>query len=407
MRRRPRADFRRDAGMTAPQRTSRPPASLRDDPEVVAELLLRADAGAERERHQLEQNLRIHRDIFRHMQFGLLVWRCDDGTGRGFRLVTANPAASAIAGIDFDRLVGAGLPQVLPAAAVAGVTARLAARLDGETADDEGDLTWPRHDGPRIFSLKSFALPERLAALTFDDVTERRAMADRLRQAEKMDTVGRLAGGLAHDFNNLLATITTAASLLDDSLVAEDPRRRDVRLLLDAAGRGAAMARRLLTFSRRQPTEPRALDLTVSLDSLRPLLGRLVGAAVEVSYALTRDLPEVLADPLEIEQVLLNLAVNAQQAMPAGGRLHLGTRIVHLGGRPWVELSVADTGIGMDEETRTHIFEPYYTTKGEGTGLGLATVYGIVNSRGGEIDVESAPGAGTTFRVRLRALDAA
>jgi signal transduction histidine kinase len=287
---------------------------------------------------------------------------------------------------------------------VGAVAARLAARFDGETHDDEGDLVWPRPDGRRVCSVKTFALPERLVALTFDDVTERRAMADRLRQVEKMDTIGRLAGGLAHDFNNVLATIMAGASLLDESFVPEDPRRRDVRMLLDAAARGAAMARRLLALSRRQPAEPRPLDLNVSLDGLRPLLGRLVGASVEVRFTLTPDLPRVLADPVEIEQVLLNLAVNAQQAMPGGGRLGFGTRLVHRSDRRWAELSVADNGVGMDDAARAHIFEPFFTTKGEGTGLGLATVYGIVSRSGGEIDVESAPGAGTTFRVRFPAL---
>jgi signal transduction histidine kinase len=219
-----------------------------------------------------------------------------------------------------------------------------------------------------------------------------------------MDTIGRLAGGLAHDFNNVLATIMAGASLLDESFVPEDPRRRDVRMLLDAAARGAAMARRLLALSRRQPAEPRPLDLNVSLDGLRPLLGRLVGASVEVRFTLTPDLPRVLADPVEIEQVLLNLAVNAQQAMPGGGRLGFRTRLVHRSDRRWAELSVADNGVGMDDAARAHIFEPFFTTKGEGTGLGLATVYGIVSRSGGEIDVESAPGAGTTFRVRFPAL---
>ena len=391
--------------MPAPlPRPPRAPAELgSDDPSVVAQLLDRAEAGAERELRQLEQNLRVHLDIFRHMQLGLLVWRRDDGSNASFRLVTANPAASAIAGLDFDRLVGASAAQVLPAPVVSAVVARLAARLDVGFADAEGDLVWPRHNAQRVFAVKSFGLPERLIAMTFDDVTERRAMADRLRQAEKLDTVGRLAGGLAHDFNNVLATIIAAASLLDESFVTEDPRRRDVRLLLDAANRGAAMARRLLALSRRQPTEPRPIDLNLSVEGLRPLLGRLVGAAVDVGYTLTPGLPTVMADPLEIEQILLNLTVNAQQAMPEGGRLHLGTSIVHGHGARWAELAVTDTGVGMDEATREHIFEPFFTSKGEGTGLGLATVYGIVSTRRGEIDVESAPGEGTTFRVRFPA----
>ncbi len=370
-----------------------------DDPRVVAELLDRAEAGAERELRQLERNLRLHLDIVRHMQLGLLVWRPDDGTGLDFRLVTANPAAGAIAGVDFDVMVGGTIGQVLPGVVMDTIAPRLRARLDGDTSDDEVDVSWPCRGATRVFSIQSCALTERLVALTFDDVTERRTMADRLRQAEKMDTVGRLAGGLAHDFNNVLATITAAASMLDETLVPGDPRREEVHMVLDAATRGATMARRLLAFSRRQPPTPQPLDLNASVESLRPLLGRLVGTGIDTSYELAPDLPQVLADPVEIEQVLLNLAMNAQQAMPDGGRLRLSTIALPGSNGAWAELAVSDTGIGMDATTRARIFEPFFTTKNTGTGLGLATVYGIVRGRGGEIAVASEPGRGTTFKV--------
>jgi two-component system, cell cycle sensor histidine kinase and response regulator CckA len=242
--------------------------------------------------------------------------------------------------------------------------------------------------------------------VTFDDVTERRALEQRLRQAEKMDTVGRLAGGLAHDFNNVLTTIVAAASMLDDALVPGDPRREDVRHILDAATRGASMSRRLLAFSRRQTTDARPLDLNDAIASLQHLLERLLGGGVEMRLSLEDDLPPVHADPTEIEQVLLNLAVNARQAMDNGGRIGLLTRRVDraAAATPWVELVVSDSGAGMDETTRQRIFEPFFTTKGDGTGLGLATVYGIVTQRGGEIDVASQPGVGTTFSVRFPAL---
>ena len=158
---------------------------------------------------------------------------------------------------DLDTLVGAELHDVFPTLKGNDIAARLANRLASATSGDESDLPGFRGDQPRVFSVKSFALPEQLVGVTFDDVTERRALEQRLRQAEKMDTVGRLAGGLAHDFNNVLTTIIAAASMLDDALVPGDPRRDDVRDILDAANRGAAMTRRLLTFSRRQ-TDQRA-----------------------------------------------------------------------------------------------------------------------------------------------------
>ena len=360
---------------------------------------------AGRELEQVEQNLRLHLDIFRHMQLGLLVWRRDDGATRQFRLVTANPAATALAGRDLDTLVGAELHDVFPSLKGTSLAARLGERLRTGIPGDEVDLPGLRGAQPRIFSVKSFPLPEHLVGVTFDDVTERRALEQRLRQAEKMDTVGRLAGGLAHDFNNVLTTIIGAASMLDDALVPGDPRRDDVRDILDAANRGAAMARRLLTLSRRQPTDARPLDLNEAVEGLRHLLERLLGAGVRLHFQLSAGLPAVVADATEIEQVLLNLTINARQAIAHGGSITLATRQAPRADdmAPWIELVVSDTGAGMDEETRQRIFEPFFTTKGEGTGLGLATVYGIVSRRGGEIDVASQLGVGTTFTVRLPA----
>ena len=349
----------------------------------------------------IEQDLRLHADIFGHMQLGLVVWRHDDGASDEFRLVTANAAASRFTSLDLDSLVGASVREVFPPDAAERVAVMLRRRLTHSSGADEEDFPVTQDGAERIFSVRTFALPESCVGITFDDVTERRAMESRLRQAEKMETVGRLAGGLAHDFNNVLTTIVAAASVLEEALLPEDPRRQDVADILDAADRGAALTKRLLTFSRRQPPTTRPLDLDETVEGLQQLLRRLVGNGVQVEIDLCHDLPPVLADTIEVEQVLLNLAVNARQAMGHGGRLTILTRRVEAAGAAWAELSVSDTGEGMDEATGRQIFEPFFTTKGEGTGLGLATVYGIVTHRGGEIGVESAPGQGTTFRVRL------
>ena len=198
---------------------------LTDHAEVASLLVHEQAQTAERELEQVEQNLRLTLDIFRHMQLGLLVWRKDDGTRRKFRLVTANPAAAELAGCDLDTLVGAELHDVFPALNGTDVAARLADRLSSATIGDESDLPGFRRDEPRVFSIKSFPLPEQLVGVTFDDVTERRALEQRLRQAEKMDPWAGWPAGSAHDFSNVLTTIVAAAKMLDDALVPGDPRR--------------------------------------------------------------------------------------------------------------------------------------------------------------------------------------
>jgi signal transduction histidine kinase len=355
----------------------------------------------------LEQTLRLQLDIVRHMPLGLLVWRPDDGAIAEFRLVTANPAASALAGRDLDALVGARLAEIFPGAPGAALVARLTTPQAGAHVD-ERDIAGLSSDPSRLFAVDAFALPERLIAMTIDEVTARREVEQRLRQAEKMETVWRLAGGIAHDFNNVLTTIAGTAAVLDDTLAAGDPRREDVGDIAEAARRGAALTRRLLAFSRRRAADVRRLDLNEEIGGLAPLLRRLLGAGIELRLQLAPGLPAIVADATEIEQVLLNLVVNARQAMPEGGRLDVRTEWAGRAdaGNPGVVLVVADTGSGMDERTRARIFEPFFTTRDEGTGLGLATVYRIVEQRGGAIDVASRVGEGTTFTVRFPAQQA-
>jgi CheY-like chemotaxis protein/two-component sensor histidine kinase len=246
------------------------------------------------------------------------------------------------------------------------------------------------------------------------DMTERLQAAqalktseEQLRQAQKMEAVGRLAGGVAHDFNNLLTAILGYADLLLDKLPADDPNRRALTEIQKAGRNAASLTRDLLAFSRKQVLQPVVLDLNGVVENTSSLIRRLVGEDVEVVTDLESSLPRVTADPNQLSQVLMNLAVNARDAMPEGGRLTITTRTVQTGAAKEVLLTISDTGCGMTDSVRTHIFEPFFTTKGvgEGTGLGLATVQGIVEQSGGRIWVESAPSAGATFSITLPATD--
>jgi PAS domain S-box-containing protein len=245
------------------------------------------------------------------------------------------------------------------------------------------------------------------------DITERKRAEDQLRQSQKMEAVGQLAGGVAHDFNNLLGVITGYAGLLLKDIGPEHTGARRLEQIHKAADRAAALTRQLLAFSRKQVLQPRVLDLNAVVSDVEKMLGRLIGEDIQIITVLKAE-GRVKADPGQIEQVVMNLAVNARDAMPRGGKLVLETDDVeldenylptHPGARPGphVLLAVSDTGHGIDAETLTRIFEPFFTTKdqGKGTGLGLSTVYGIVKQSGGYIMVYSEPGRGSTFKVYL------
>jgi len=281
--------------------------------------------------------------------------------------------------------------------------------------DAQGALTiWlttkvPLRDGDgRIASVVTIAV----------DITERKRLEEELRQAQKMESVGRLAGSIAHDFNNLLMVITGRTQLLLKRVSADSPLHRELGVIRKAAERGASLTRQLLAFSRRQVLQPTILDIHSVLADLESILRRLLGETIDLVIRPAAARATIEADRGQIEQVVLNLVVNARDAMPRGGRLTLETARLSVnegadggtrgsGPGSYVLLSVRDTGHGMTPETRNHIFEPFFTTKapGKGTGLGLATVYGIVKQSGGFVTVESEVDRGTVFRVFLPATE--
>ena len=296
-------------------------------------------------------------------------------------------------------------------------------------ASRSGEVRLRRKDGS-VFIANITVAPTALADGTRTgtvgvavDATERKSLEQQLRLAQKMETVGRLAGGVAHDFNNLLTVVKLHSELLLEEAPAGSTLQQDLDEIQKAAARGAALTRQLLAFSRQQVLEPKEFALDTVVHELERMLGRLIGKDVELVTSLDAAHARVLADPGQVEQVIVNLALNARDAMPRGGVLVISTGTVHVtqgeqrvrdpDGTPirpgdYVTLEVRDTGTGMDAATRARIFEPFFTTKpvGEGSGLGLATVYGIVEQSGGFLSVESALGEGSAFRVHLPRVEA-
>ncbi len=249
--------------------------------------------------------------------------------------------------------------------------------------------------------------------LSSRDITERRMLDDQLRHAQKMDAVGRLAGGVAHDFNNLLTAILGYTALIDNDIGPDHPAHTRVREVRRAAERAAGLTRQLLAFSRRGPATPKLVRIDAVVADLDRMLHRLIGEDIDLVTSLAADPARVLIDPGQLEQVVVNLVVNARDAMPHGGRLTITTAQVRLHGTEirsnglspghYVSLAVIDDGDGMDETVRARLFEPFFTTKepGRGTGLGLSVIWGIIREGGGTVLVDSQPGRGSTFTILL------
>ena len=316
-------------------------------------------------------------------------------------------------------LLGLGLLSILVGSALVFLISDtfmrpLASLVGGVHALEKGDFNYALESTSGDEVAEVTAAFDRMRTSLQTSQREQKQLEERLRQAHKMEAVGRLAGGVAHDFNNLLTIIRGHGDLLADRPSLADSERRSLEQIRKAAGKAVAMTRQLLAFSRMQVLQPRVLDLNAVVTDMGKMLPRLIGEHIEYAFVPDPKLSPVKADPGQIEQVILNLVVNSRDAMPNGGKITVRTTDVFVDEAKaskhppmttghYVLLSVADTGEGMTPETKAHIFEPFFTTKevGKGTGLGLATVYGVVKQSGGFVWVESAVGKGTTFEIYL------
>jgi two-component system cell cycle sensor histidine kinase/response regulator CckA len=387
------------------------------DVEVTAELGRRAASTVETARllKSLANSEERYRLLFEANP--LPMWVYDAET---LRFLAVNEAAVRHYGYTHAEFLSMSIADIRPREDVEALLTDMEQR-GGPGSPTPGTWRHRKRDGTLIdveITAGKVMFEGRPAALVLShDVTERLRLEERLAQAEKMEAIGRLAGGVAHDFNNLLTVISGYAEIL---LAKDDtPGREQIAEIAHAAEQAAGLTRSLLAFSRRQVLHPRVLDLNDIVAGMEPMVRRIIGDDVSVGVRVAPELPAVEADRAQLERVILNLAANARDAMPEGGRLTIETANVELDAEyvrsrgegtagPNALLAVSDTGVGMSEEVRRHLFEPFFTTKapGAGTGLGLSTVFGVVKQSGGSIYVYSEEGRGTTFKIYLPAAPA-
>ena len=372
------------------------------------------------ERRQAEEALRSaeakYRALVEQSLMGVYIMQDD-------RLVYVNPKAANLLGYTQQEMIDSPSPFLFVHEQDRALVKEQVARLDPERLPSvQLALRGLRKDG-EVIQVEAFCSVtefgnQRAILTTVHDISDRVKLEDQLRQAQKMEAVGRLAGGIAHDFNNLLTAIRGNAELMSHRVTHDPAMAGEIDEILHAADRAASLTRQLLAFSRKQVLQPVALDLNEIINSVARMARRLIGTDVQLRLDLSQSISQVLADPAQVEQVLLNLIVNARDAMPSGGTIHVQTGNVRLkadapeimqdGIAPgaFVRLAVTDDGIGMDHATQARIFEPFFTTKetGRGTGLGLSTVYGIIRQTGGAITVQSERGKGASFKVYLPAV---
>jgi nitrogen fixation negative regulator NifL len=377
-------------------------------------IAVKEDVTARKEAEEaLARNELYYRSLIEHA-LDLTAVLAPDG-----RVLFASPSVERLLGIRSDAAKGRSIFELVHADDATSVRERIADVLTRGARFEHVELRMRHADGTwRLLSAVGKPLPPETGIegliINARDLSGQKELEAQLRQSQKMDAIGRLAGGVAHDFNNLLTAILGYTEMLLADLGPDDPTRADLNEILTAGQRAAALTRQLLTFSRKQVEQVEPVDVSSLVRGLEKMLRRVIGEDIAFSCELPEDLGRVLADPSQIEQVLLNLVVNARDAMPKGGRLTItGARVTRSGPKrtsgegprigDWVVLTVEDDGTGMSEETLARVFEPFFTTKpkGKGTGLGLTTVYAVVHQAGGFTEVASEPGTGTTFRVFL------